>query len=144
MGVAAIEVVANQFNSGPSIALPSKEVLLGKGSPTSVFDVNISKSKELEFLQHEAPQWFARGSDVDELLNEAEALDWLSDPGNLVESYNVTVQHPETHNVPIPLPAADIVATIEVIANQFNSGPSITLPSREVLLGEGSPTSVFD
>lgn len=80
--------------TGVSITLPSKAVLSGETSPTGVFDID----RHPELFQSEIPQWFAKGSDVDELLNEAEALDWLADPGDLVDNYIIAPQQQVASN----------------------------------------------
>ena len=36
------------------------------------------------------PTWYAKGSDLDEILDEAETLDWLADSGDLDENYTPT------------------------------------------------------
>lgn len=74
-----------QTPTGPTIVLPSKDVLVCEGSPTTVINFNYP------FKEAEPPQWYAKGSDVDELLNEADALDWLADPGEVAESFPIIV-----------------------------------------------------
>ena len=45
----------------------------------------------------DTPSWYAKGSDVDALLDVADTLDWLTDTGDLQETYQAsqtTVQTP--------------------------------------------------
>jgi len=114
--------------TGVSITLPSKAVLSGETSPTGVFDID----KQPELFYSEIPQWFAKGSDVDELLNEAEALDWLADPGDLVENY-IASEQPVVSNEaivmqavpqpPISVPVAQEEPTNEVADSISNVAP---------------------
>eukprot|EP00592_Proboscia_alata_P000526 CAMPEP_0194374534 /NCGR_PEP_ID=MMETSP0174-20130528/22955_1 /TAXON_ID=216777 /ORGANISM="Proboscia alata, Strain PI-D3" /LENGTH=614 /DNA_ID=CAMNT_0039154161 /DNA_START=121 /DNA_END=1965 /DNA_ORIENTATION=+ len=70
-----------------------KALLLGEGSPTGVSDINsfpttwgMADEKSTLVSDIEAPKWYSSGADVDELLNEADTLDWLADSGELDES----------------------------------------------------------
>lgn len=65
----------------PASAYPSSAAYLGgEVSPTGVPEI---------WLDHkDPPQWYSSGKDVDELLHEADALDWLSDTGDLNETYD--------------------------------------------------------
>ena len=71
--------VARQAGANP-ITLPSEnknphQPLGGEISPTVVVDFPSNWA-----WTNDAPNWYSKGADVDELLNEAEALDW-SDKG---------------------------------------------------------------
>jgi len=68
--------VPNSASTSTSAAVP---ILGGDISPTGVIDV-WTESRDV-------PSWYASGQDVDELLQEADALDWLSDTGDLHETY---------------------------------------------------------
>lgn len=75
--------VARKAGANP-ITVPGSEsaavpILGGDISPTGVTDV-WTESRDV-------PSWYASGQDVDELLHEADALDWLSDTGDLHETY---------------------------------------------------------
>jgi len=94
------------IGTGVSITLPSKAVLSGESSPTGVCDI----LTQPEVFQSEIPQWFAKGSDVDELLNEAEALDWLADPGDLVDNYIVPPQEAVVSNEVVSIEPTPVVA----------------------------------
>jgi len=65
-------------------------------SPTCVTDLNnypFNTNNKLFASVPEPPQWYARGADIDELLHEADALNWLADSGDINEVY------PRTANV---------------------------------------------
>uniref|UniRef100_A0A7S2R756 HTH myb-type domain-containing protein n=1 Tax=Eucampia antarctica TaxID=49252 RepID=A0A7S2R756_9STRA len=62
----------------------------GEGSPTGVTDINNFPT----WIDCEPPSWYTKGSDVDELLNEADALDWLADSGDLDETYKPSPPRP--------------------------------------------------
>lgn len=64
---------------------PGLDVDGGEVSPTSVADLNIYPSWT---DAKDTPSWYAKGSDVDELLEVGETLDWLEDTGDLNETYH--------------------------------------------------------
>ncbi len=78
--------IARQAGANP-ITLPcehkSAQHVAGEVSPTVVVDFPSNWA-----WTNDAPSWYSKGADVDELLNEAEALDWLADSGDLNETYN--------------------------------------------------------
>lgn len=56
----------------------------GEKSPTCLVDPNIHSSwTEVQ----ETPEWYAKGADVDALLDIADALDWIEDSGDHAEQY---------------------------------------------------------
>ena len=81
-----VNEVARQAGA-PPIVVPSDNNKLnngyGEGSPTGVSDIDTFPT----WIDCEPPAWYTKGSDVDELLNEADALDWLADSGDLDENY---------------------------------------------------------
>lgn len=85
--------IARQTGANP-ITVPSMSVdknhsnnfVGGDVSPTGVADINIFPSSWV-FQNVDPPSWYTKGADVDELLNEAEALDWLADSGDFNEGY---------------------------------------------------------
>jgi len=85
--------VARQAGANP-ITVPSDNKTSnlqydeGEISPTGVVDFPSNWA-----WSEEPPSWFAKGADVDELLNEADALDWLADSGDLNETYNPPPDH---------------------------------------------------
>lgn len=60
-------------------AIPST----GEASPTGVNEVCLSSF----WKESNVPLWYSSGADVEELLNDADGLDWLSDSGDLDETY---------------------------------------------------------
>jgi hypothetical protein len=80
--------VARQAGANP-ITVPNGSKITqsqydeGETSPTGVVDFPSNWA-----WSEEPPSWYAKGADVDELLNEADALDWLADSGDLNETYN--------------------------------------------------------
>lgn len=94
-------------NSNTFIVLPNNNNTITKNdfqsselSPTGVADVGSYTASGNRLLEPEAPSWYARGADVDELLNEAYALDWLADSGDLEEDYTPAVPHAATDALP--------------------------------------------
>ncbi len=90
--------IARQAGANP-ITLPSSNISVDKNnannfqtqvggdvSPTGVADFQ-SFPTNWVWQSGEPPSWYTKGADVDELLNEAEALDWLADSGDLSEEY---------------------------------------------------------
>ena len=80
--------VARQAGANP-ITLPSEHpgappAVGGEISPTGVADLSLCPSwtdgKDL-------PSWYAKGADVEALLDVADTLDWLADPGDSNETY---------------------------------------------------------
>ncbi len=90
--------IARQAGANP-ITLPSEhksaQHVGGEVSPTVVVDFPSNWA-----WTNDAPSWYSKGADVDELLNEAEALDWLADSGDLNETYNPPP-------APAPVPSED-------------------------------------
>jgi len=56
----------------------------GETSPTGVVDFTFPIFGDAK----DAPHWYSKGADVEELLDEADALDWLADSGDLDETYS--------------------------------------------------------
>jgi hypothetical protein len=80
--------VSRQVGANP-ITLPPENLnpmsyADGEVSPTSVNDITIYPSWT---DAKETPSWYAKGDDVDALLDVADSLDWLADTGDLNESY---------------------------------------------------------
>jgi hypothetical protein len=91
--------IARQVGANP-ITLPSGDVKPavvadGEVSPTSVFDLSIYPAWT---DTKEAPAWFAKGEDVDALLDVAESLDWLADTGDFNEAYEAPTMEESTDN----------------------------------------------
>jgi hypothetical protein len=79
--------VARQAGAN-TITLPSENVTAtisgGEVSPTGVNDLSIYPSWT---DAKETPSWYAKGADVDGILDVADTLDWLADSGDANESY---------------------------------------------------------
>lgn len=59
----------------------------GDASPTGVDQI---ADFPTNWIAGDLPSWYAKGSDLDEILDEAETLDWLADSGDLDENYTPT------------------------------------------------------
>jgi SHAQKYF class myb-like DNA-binding protein len=91
----------------------------GEISPTGVNDVAFPL----------IPGWFSKGADVEELLDEADALDWLADSGDLDETYShiLSSKTPNfSSNVPSLCATSDAgsEATSTVVGNAAPPGVS--------------------
>lgn len=81
--------VARQAGANP-ITLPSDNpsatptITGGEVSPTGVPDLSIYPSWT---DAKDTPSWYAKGADVDALLDVGDSLDWLADTGDLNETY---------------------------------------------------------
>jgi hypothetical protein len=84
-----VNEVARQAGANP-ITLPadqprtSHSVSCGEFSPTGVADLLMYPSWT---DAKDTPSWYAKGSDIDALLDVADTLDWLTDTGDLQEVY---------------------------------------------------------
>jgi hypothetical protein len=79
--------IARQAGANP-ITLPTDQPHVvpagGEISPTGVADYTMYPSWT---DAKDTPSWYAKGSDVDALLDVADNLDWLEDTGDLNETY---------------------------------------------------------
>jgi hypothetical protein len=115
-------------NAGASpILLPSDNPISsdaaesGDSSPTGVADVFPSP---FWIDTKGPPSWYAKGDDVDVLLDEAESLDWLADTGDLYETFQ-TIINEEI----VPITADDDRVALDVAnASARNSASMTTLP----------------
>jgi hypothetical protein len=88
--------VARQAGANP-ITLPTENPdcspMVGGGeiSPTGVFDLDLYPTWP---DNRDPPSWYAKGSDIDALLDVGGSLDWLEDTGDLHESYEPPVGDP--------------------------------------------------
>jgi hypothetical protein len=115
--------VARQAGANP-ITLPSDNlnatIAGGEISPTSVHDLSIYPAWT---DAKETPSWYAKGADVDALLDVADTLDWLADTGDLNESYEA----PPMESIP-SLSGMDDDASETEESNVKNSTSVSTLP----------------
>lgn len=84
-----VNSVARQAGANP-ITLPTSlktanNLAGGEISPTGVTDLDFTLS--WNDISKDMPSWYAKGSDVDALLDVADTLDWLTDTGELNETY---------------------------------------------------------
>ena len=68
----------------------------GEVSPTGVADLTLYPSWT---DAKDTPSWYAKGSDVDALLDVADSLDWLTDTGDLHESYQPAQNPHDAHHL---------------------------------------------
>ncbi len=143
--------VARQAGANP-ITVPSGNKVtqpqyVGEVSPTGVIDFPSNWAWNAQ-----QPEWYSKGADVDELLNEAEALDWLADSGDLNEHYvppdhsslsepsllslveaeEMKSAQPVTAPAPvsIPAPPVPVLESSNAMASPLNSAMNMTpLPS---------------
>jgi len=93
-----VNEVARQAGANP-ITLPADQprtshaIACGEISPTGVADLSMYPSWT---DAKDTPSWYAKGSDVDALLDVADTLDWLTDTGDLHETYQPSHQTVET------------------------------------------------
>lgn len=107
------------------VLLPSQ--IGGDVSPTGIADFPTSWA----WHASEPPVWYNKGADVDELLNEAEALDWLADSGDLTESYTPPPEDINMNNDVLQLVAHSITGN-EIPTSKLSE------PSLLSLTGENS------
>lgn len=114
--------VARQAGANP-IVLPGENISAPNTapdtlSPTGVGDIGVFPSWA---DPKEPPAWYAKGADVDELLNEADALDWLADSGDLNETYS-------------PPPPSTVATSIDDTKPDIipSSSPTLTVASNEI------------
>lgn len=86
--------VARQAGAN-AITLPSDKPGIGtlaggEISPTGVNDLTLYPA--WTDFSKDAPSWYSKGSDVDALLDVADTLDWLTDTGDLNETYEEATQ----------------------------------------------------
>ena len=111
--------VTNQSNPNQFIILPNitEKMQFSEGSPTGVGDIPNFPSFPSSKLAPtpEPPNWYARGADVDELLHDADALNWLADTGDLDEVYcnNVPINSDESTPNPIRFNSSEVVSLSE-------------------------------
>ena len=123
--------VARQAGANP-ITLPSDQpspapsALGGEISPTSVADFALYPSWT---DAKDTPSWYAKGSDVDALLDVADTLDWLTDTGDLHETYQPSTQ-PGFDSAPsIPdmddKPSHGLAQTVAANSTSLNTLPRV-------------------
>ncbi|KAL3810461.1 hypothetical protein ACHAXA_002729 [Cyclostephanos tholiformis] len=87
----------------------SPELVLSNLSPTGVADMSPLLPSWVD--TNNPPSWYNEGSDIDTLLDDADCLNWLSDTGNIDETYPPAVAEP-----------AAVVSSSSAAANISNGG----------------------
>lgn len=89
-GEPVVNEVARQAGANP-ITVPvdnyNHTMMGGEISPTGVGELTMYPSWT---DAKDTPSWYAKGSDVDALLDVADTLDWLTDTGDIHEAYQPT------------------------------------------------------
>jgi hypothetical protein len=150
-----VSEIARQAGANP-ITLPSSDVEMsavhdvdgdgGEISPTGVGDLNIYPSWT---DAKEMPSWYAKGADVDALLDVGEALDWLADTGDLNETYRPAPLDELTaaHDLPEIDDSANTERSMK-LGDSFsaNNTSVATLPHVDSIVGSVVPPlpSLFD
>lgn len=84
----------------PGVVKSAQQPFAGDVSPTGVDQINDFPTN---WISGDLPSWYAKGSDLDEILDEAEALDWLADSGDLNENYEAPpITAPISHSAQQP------------------------------------------
>jgi SHAQKYF class myb-like DNA-binding protein len=119
--------VARQAGANP-ITLPSSNpstaptITSGEISPTGVQDLAIYPSWT---DAKDPPSWYSKGGDVDALLDVADTLDWLTDTGDINESY----QPPVDEEADDEQPLGDSTKMNHPVESTVNNSTSVnTLP----------------
>lgn len=127
-----VNEVARQAGANP-ITLPTENPSSvthasgGEVSPTGVTDVAIFPSWT---DAKDMPSWYAKGADVDCLLDVADTLDWLTDTGDFHETYDPPAQIPSLQPTSCPAPTS-ITDELPML-----KAPSMSTLAAESLSGE--------
>jgi hypothetical protein len=142
MEPAQVGGVARQAGANP-ITLPSENPstapMVGGGeiSPTGVYELDLYPTWT---DNRDPPSWYAKGADVDALLDVGGSLDWLEDTGDLDETYEPTAED-STPSIP-GFNASKVVAELGQTATT-NSTSVSTLPHMDSSVVPPLP-SLFD
>lgn len=131
--------VARQAGANP-ITLPSDNPAApahssgGEISPTGVADTAIfptwTDAKDM-------PSWYAKGADIDCLLDVADTLDWLTDTGDLHETYEPPAQPAQPLTSQVPTSIAEDTEDLPIL-----KAPSVTTLAVDALTGDHSVDDV--
>jgi hypothetical protein len=150
-----VSEIARQAGAYP-ITVPSSDIEMsavhgvdgdgGEISPTGVADLNIYPSWT---DAKEMPSWYAKGADVDALLDVGEALDWLADTGDLNETYQPAPLEESTtaHDLPEIYDSANTERSMKLGDSFSANNTSVgTLPHVDSNVGSVVPPlpSLFD
>jgi len=109
----------------------------GEASPTGVSDVCISSF----WKESTVPLWYSTGADVEELLDDADGLDWLADSGDLDETYG-HILSTSKKGITSENNGISEVTAIEAPSGEIN--PATFLASLSAENGSMSLPSLFD
>lgn len=113
----------------------------GDDSPTCVSDLNFP----FPFASKDPPNWFTKGADVEELLQEAGALDWLADAHNTSSTNEVdlcSTSGSETSNYNIPIGSTSSLATAPLPSNDAVPSGNVSNASIPALAGHNTDISI--
>lgn len=140
-----VNEVARQAGANP-ITVPTEQ----HGYATSGGDVSPTGVAEFALYPSwtdakDTPSWYAKGSDVDALLDVADTLDWLTDTGDLNETYPPAGQALEL-GPEIPDPSCEKPVSALTHAPSVNNMSMNTLPRVDSGTGVVVPPlpSLFD
>lgn len=102
--------------------------VVGEISPTGVMDAAFPL----------IPSWYSKGADVEELLDEADALDWLADSGDLDETYGHILESNTPNEVAVVHPV-----NIDPVPVTGNSTPAIVIQPDVSIGMPCEPSKVF-
>jgi SHAQKYF class myb-like DNA-binding protein len=123
-----VNEVARQAGANP-ISVPSSDktsqpAVSGEVSPTGVNDLVMYPSwADVKDM----PSWYAKGADVDFLLDVADTVDWLTDTGDLNETYEPPTVTTQENKGDDKTNAANL--STDALAAMDSDAPVATLPS---------------
>jgi len=122
---AKIAVSHTQYGHPSSSGNPTPPTTLttttGNPSPTGVADMLLPGWVDTK----NPPQWYADGGDIDTLLEDAEALNWLSDTGDLNETY------PPAMVEPTAVSSSSSTAVPSIASIEPNPVGAVTAPQQQ-------------
>jgi hypothetical protein len=127
-----VNEVARQAGANPitvPVDKPNVTPALGEASPTGVADFSMyyswADSKDI-------PSWYAKGEDVDALLDVADSLDWLTDTGDLNEMYE-EASNAIAAGIPAPGGISSLHSAGALNSSSMNSLPRIDSTAQAVV-----------
>ncbi len=113
----------------PGHTVQGSELLLSNPSPTGVADVSLLLPSWVDV--NNPPSWYSKGADIDTLLDDADCLNWLSDTGDLDETYPPAVAEPAAV-VPSSSTAADINGGATEDYGSYDVEPAMIIPDNNI------------
>jgi hypothetical protein len=124
--VSNVNEVARQAGANPitlPVDNPNIAPSVGEISPTGVADFSMYSSWT---DSKDTPSWYAKGEDVDALLDVADTLEWLTDTGDLNETYEEAAKAIEAC-IPSPTVVTNSVS-VSHSSGALNSASMNSLP----------------